>query len=165
MNRLDFSIRRLTAQREYLKLASKIIEGRDGPVLEIGLGKGRTYDYLRDLLSDREIFAFDRNISAYPDCTPDADHIFLGDFRETLMIAEDRIGGTAIMAHCDFGSEDREQDAILAKWLGPVINRLMAPDGVIASDRKMYVDEWHSIELASNIEDDMYFLYRTPKEL
>ena len=32
----------------------------DGPVIELGLGNGRTYDHLRERLPGRRIIAFDR---------------------------------------------------------------------------------------------------------
>ena len=162
MNRLEFFIRRLSAQRECLKLAAKLIADIQGLVFEVGLGKGRTYDFLRDVLPDREIFAFDRSVGSYPDCTPDIDHIVLGDFRETLMTVSDRVGSAVALAHCDFGSENRDRDNALAGWLGPAIDRIMAPDGVVATDREMTVDGWLSIELPDGVDNDAYFLYRVP---
>jgi hypothetical protein len=160
MNRLDFLIRRLTAQRDCLRLAAELISEIDGPVLEVGLGKGRTFDFLRGLLPEREIFAFDRNVGSYPDSTPDFDHIVLGDFRETLMSAHKRIGGLAALVHCDFGSENRERDNMLARWLGPAIDCLMAPNGIIATDREMAVDCWTAVSLPSTVDESVYFLYR-----
>ena len=50
MSRLDSFIRRLEAQRACLALAAGRIGGLPGPVLELGLGNGRTYDHLRELL-------------------------------------------------------------------------------------------------------------------
>ncbi len=46
MSRLDSFIRRLEAQRTVLNWAAKAIEGREGLVLELGLGNGRTFDHL-----------------------------------------------------------------------------------------------------------------------
>lgn len=160
MNRLDFFIRRLTAQRDCLRLAADLIGGLDGPVLEVGLGKGRTYDFLRDVLPNRQIYAFDRSIGSYPDCTPDIDHMILGDFRETLLGAIEHIGAPAVLAHCDFGSENRQQDSALAEWLGPAIDRLMAPGGVIATDREMTVKGWQPIDVPEGVGPGTYFLYR-----
>lgn len=134
----------------------------EGPVFEIGLGKGRTYDFLRSALPDREIFAFDRNVGSYPDCTPDIDHIVLGDFRETLLTVSDQTGGGVALAHCDFGSENRERDDVLAQWLGPAIDRIMAPDGVVATDREMNVGSWHPVELPPGVASGVYILYRVP---
>ena len=35
----------------------------EGPVLELGLGNGRTFDHLRERLPGRRIVAFDRALS------------------------------------------------------------------------------------------------------
>ena len=58
MSRLDSFIRRLEAQRACLEYAAGQIRDLPGPVLELGLGNGRTYDHLRELLPEREIFVF-----------------------------------------------------------------------------------------------------------
>ena len=98
MSRLDRAVERFTSQRAYLARAAELVAGRPGPVLEVGLGKGRTYDHLRRLMPEREIFAFDHHIHAPPDCVPDEDHVFLGDFRDGLAAAAGRLAGRAAMA-------------------------------------------------------------------
>ena len=95
MSRLDFMISRLTAQRALLDEAARLIADQPGCVFELGLGSGRTFDHLRQLLPDREIFAFDRAISAHPKCIPDGDHMILGEIRETLKFCGPRIPGKA----------------------------------------------------------------------
>jgi hypothetical protein len=52
MSRLDSLIRRIRAQRACLNRAADLIKGVPGPVLELGLGNGRTYDHLRELMPD-----------------------------------------------------------------------------------------------------------------
>ena len=49
MSRLDSFIRRIGAQRNVLNAVAQRIAAIDGPVLELGLGNGRTYDHLREL--------------------------------------------------------------------------------------------------------------------
>ncbi|MCH8923260.1 MAG: hypothetical protein IIA67_08960, partial [Planctomycetes bacterium] len=71
MSRLDINIRRLEAQRACLNLAAEMIRDLPGPVFELGLGNGRTYDHLRAALPEREIFVFEREVAAHPDCIPD----------------------------------------------------------------------------------------------
>ena len=66
MSRLDAFIRRLQAQRTCLGLAADLVAGVPGPVLELGLGNGRTYDHLRELMPDREIFVLERQPMARP---------------------------------------------------------------------------------------------------
>ena len=67
MSRLDSVIRRLTSQKIVLEWAVDIIRYLDGTVLELGLGNGRTYDHLREILPDRDIYVFEREIAAHPD--------------------------------------------------------------------------------------------------
>src|SRR5687768_9973540 len=102
MSRLERMIRRLVAQRECLNAAAEMIEGLPGEVLEIGLGKGRTYDHLRQLLPNRDVFAFDRQCVAYVDATPHSSRLILGDFRVTLPEICMTAGLKPVLAHCDF---------------------------------------------------------------
>lgn len=139
---LERMIGRLTMQRACLDLAASMIAGLPGPVLEIGLGKGRTYDHLRRLLPDRVIYAFDRDLHAPLGARPDVGHIVLGDFFHTLPRMRETLAGSGALAHADFGTDDAEADAAQARWLGPLIDRLLAPGAVVLSDRPLEVAHW-----------------------
>ncbi len=99
MSRLDSVIARLMAQRACLDFACAAISDIAGPVLELGLGNGRTYDHLRSRLPERRIFVFERQISAHPDCVPPDQDVFLGDFLQHLPVALDRTGRPAALVH------------------------------------------------------------------
>ena len=86
MSRLDSFIRRLEAQRRMLDWAAAAIAGRDGLVLELGLGNGRTYDHLRERLPGRVIHVFERDVSPNPDSMPPADRLVEGDMAQTLPV-------------------------------------------------------------------------------
>jgi hypothetical protein len=137
MSRLDFMISRLSAQRLLLEEAARLIADNPGCVFELGLGSGRTFDHLRQLLPDREIFAFDRAISAHPKCIPDGDHMILGEVRETLAFCAPRIPGKPALIHIDLGSGDPTQDLITRAWLSPLIAEWSAPGTVVVSDRPL----------------------------
>jgi hypothetical protein len=160
MSRLDSFIRLLTAQRDCLALAARLIADVPGPVLELGLGNGRTYDHLRSLLPGREIFVFDRRIAAHPDCVPDEAHMILGDVRETLPQALARIGARAALAHCDVGTGVQSDNDSLAAFVGPAMAKLMAPGGIVVSDQKLTVPGWTPVPVPSGIEPGRYFLNR-----
>ena len=81
MSRLDSAIRRLTSQKIVLEWAACKVRRLDGIILELGLGNGRTYDHLRGILPNRDIYVFERKIAAHPDCIPEENFLFLGDFR------------------------------------------------------------------------------------
>lgn len=160
MSRLDSFIRRVSAQRDCLNLAAGLVAGVPGPVLELGLGNGRTYDHLRELFPDREIFVFDRRVAAHPACIPDDDHLFLGDIAETLPAALDRIGAKAALAHCDMGTGEKDSNAKLAAFIAPAVGALMAPGGIVISDQQYSVPGWTALTLPDGVRPGRYFINR-----
>ncbi len=159
MSRLSSFIRRLEAQRACLDFAARRIAGRKGIVLELGLGNGRSYDHLRELLPDREIYVFDRQIAAHPDCIPPDDRLFLGDFAATLPAAFRRFGaGAAILIHADLGSGDAKASADLARALLPQILVLLASGGYLLGDQAMLAPGLKPLSLPPGIKPDRYFL-------
>lgn len=160
MSRLDSFIRRVSAQRDCLNMAAELIADIPGPILELGLGNGRTFDHLRTLFPDREIFVFDRRVAAHPDCIPDDDHMILGDITETLAVAMDRIGAPAAMAHCDIGTGEKESNARLIATIAPMVSALMTPGGIVCSDQEYTVDNWKLLPLPNSVNPGRYFVNR-----
>ena len=161
MSRLDSMIRRLEAQRTCLDWAASEIADLQGPVLELGLGNGRTYDHLRERLPDREIFVFEREVNAHPDCIPDDDHLFLGDVQETLARAGGRLGRTVALVHNDIGTGDAARNARLASQISPLIAGLVRPGGVILSDQLLpAAGDWHEVATPDGVAAGRYYLYR-----
>ncbi len=160
VSRLDSFIRRVNAQRDCLNLAAEAVAGVPGPVLELGLGNGRTYDHLRELFPGREIFVFDRRVAAHPDCIPDDAHMFLGDIARTLPEASSRLPAPVALAHCDLGTGVREENIELAAFIGPQIAPLMAVGGLVVSDQELHVDGWTAIEPPDSVAPGRYFIYR-----
>ena len=160
MSRLDSAIRRLEAQRDCLDAAARLIAEVPGPILELGLGNGRTYDHLRGLFPERDIFVFDRRVAAHPDCIPDDEHLFLGDMAETLPLAAARLGRSAALAHADLGSGRPEPDARLAGQVGPLLALLVRPEGVVLSDQPFSGGAWVELPQPKGVAPNRYFLYR-----
>ena len=67
MSRLDSFIARMKAQRDCLNFLKPEIDRLPGPLFEVGLGNGRTYDHLRTLFPGRDIYVFERKVAAHPD--------------------------------------------------------------------------------------------------
>ncbi len=166
MSRLDSFIRRLQAQRAGLDWAIDAIRELPGPVLEIGLGNGRTYDHLRSRLGPgRAIFAFDRQLAAHPGCVPDRDHLMLGEFRDTLPGLARRLGPTAALVHADTGSGDEAASHAQAQWLAGMVDEVLAPGGIVVSDQDMVRNDglppaWHPAPLPPDVQPGRYFIYR-----
>ncbi len=165
MSRLDSFIRRLEAQRACLDWAIAAIQDQSGPVLELGLGNGRTYDHLRSRLDGtREIFAFDRQLAVHRASTPDEAHLLLGDFRKTLPALGGRLGPVARLVHADTGSGDEDASRAQARELAGLIDPLLAPGAVVVSDQDMAPAglNWRATPLPSGIVAGRYFIYRKP---
>ena len=166
MSRLDSFIRRLQAQRACLDWAIEAVGDRPGPVLEIGLGNGRTYDHLRSRLGQsRAIFAVDRQLAAHPACVPDREHLLLGEFRDSLPALARRLGPVAALVHADTGSGDEAASHAQAQWLAGLVDALLAPGGVVVSDQDMSVDGrlpqgWRGEALPPDVQPGRYFIYR-----
>lgn len=164
MSRLDSFIRRLEAQRACLELAAARIADLPGPVLELGLGNGRTYDHLRELLPEREIFVFDREVRAHPADLPDPRYLLLGDFRETVPRALGRLPGKAAMAHADVGSGDSEATAELARWLAGRLPAVLAAGAWVVADQPLHERSLVPQGLPRGVLPNRYFLYRHQAE-
>jgi len=160
MSRLDSFIRRLEAQRTCLAEAVRLVQGVDGFVLELGLGNGRTYDHLREICPGREIYVFDRQVNAHPDCIPAADHLFLGEILETLPQALKRLGPGAALVHTDVGTGDQAANTRLAASLAPLIRSLMRPGAVVISDQALTAPALTSMPLPAGVKAGRYFINR-----
>jgi hypothetical protein len=158
MSRLDSFIRRLQAQRACLTEAVAQIRGLDGFVLELGLGNGRTYDHLREICPDREIYVFDRQVNAHPDCVPAADHLFLGEITTTLPQAQARLGSHAALVHTDVGTGDRKSNERLAATIAPMIRGILRAGGIVISDQPLVAPGLAPIALPEGVKPGRYFM-------
>ncbi len=156
-SRLESFIRRLTAQRDILDLAAGLIEGQDGPVIELGLGNGRTFDHLRARLPGRRIIAFDRVLAAYRSSTPPEGDLFLGEIRET---ATGLAGIGAALVHADIGTGYDDVDARTLTWLPALVVSLLGQAGVAASGLPFEHARLEALPLPAELPRDRYFLYR-----
>ena len=159
VSRLDSFIRRVSAQRDCLNHAFRLIGNLTGPILELGLGNGRTYYHLRENCPEREIFVFECEVRPHPDCMPDPDYIFEGDIFETLPRAAHRIDLPAVMAHIDMVSGDDEIDRRIAAFLSRQVPPMMAEQSVILCDQELQPPNWESRPLPDGIPEQRYFYY------
>ena len=162
MSRLDSFIRRVTAQRDCLNAAAQMLAGTPGVVLELGLGNGRTYDHLRDLFPDREIFVFDRQVAAHPECIPDDAHMLVGELVDTLPPTVARFEGEVALVHADVGTGIAEANARLAAFFGPLALRALAPGGLALTDQRIPTEGWELVDPPASVPADRYFIYRKP---
>lgn len=160
MSRLDIFIDRMVSQRACLNHAAKLTAGVTGPVFELGLGNGRTYHHLCEILPDREIYVFERAVESHPDSRPPEDRLILGDVTETLPAALERFGAGASLIHADLGGHNLEKNDLFARRISPLVAPLLAPGGVMVSSDRMYFDDLAALPLPEGAVPGRCFIYQ-----
>jgi S-adenosyl-L-methionine methyltransferase len=151
---LDSLIRRLMSQRASLERAAAMVTQLPGPALQIGWGDGTAYDHLREIMRRRDIIVFDRQINAPPDAPPAAAQRVVGDPRETLPDAWERLGRDAALAHLNFLSPR------MAAEIAPLTAPLLRPGAVVISEAPLDLPGWEAIAPAEATRDSRDHLYR-----
>jgi len=147
MSRLDHMLRRLHAQRACLNRAAELVASIDGVVLELGLGNGRSYDHLRELLPTREIYVCEREVAAHPDCIPPDDKLLVGDLRETLPRARPSLAGQVALLNIDLGTGNAAEHKVIAAEVLPLVMALLKPGSIVASDLELANAELEELPL------------------
>jgi S-adenosyl-L-methionine methyltransferase len=160
MSRLDSFIARMQAQRDCLNFLKSAVDALPGPILEVGLGNGRTYDHLRVLFPGRDIYVFERQVAAHPDCIPPDNRLFLGEARESIQRAAKRLGASGALIHTDLGTGDHAANMAMGEWLGPALDALAAPGCYVLANQALKVARWRLQPEPPNVPKDRYFLYR-----
>ena len=158
-SRLDSAISRLMTLRICLDWATAETAKRSGPVMEFGLGNGRSYDHLRKRLPGRDIHVFDRYVAAHPNCIPPADRLWLGDFRATAPAAVQRFAGQVALIHGDVGSGEEAASRALSAELARYWAALLQGDGLLVSDQPIIGEDFALLPLPGG-EAGRYFLAR-----
>jgi hypothetical protein len=157
MSRLDSFIRRVCAQRDILNHICNEVAAIDGPVFELGLGNGRTFNHLRENLPGRRIIAFDRKLAAHKSSIPPDQDLVLGEIRET---AAAFIGANAALVHADIGTGYDDIDAKTLEWLPDLVAGLLQPNGLAVSGLPLVQPDLQAISLPDSVLPDRYFIYR-----
>ncbi len=157
MSRLDSMLRRFTAQRDGLNWAADQVAGQPGAVLDLGLGNGRTYDHLREILPERRIWVIDRVLQCHPSCTPPEQDYLEGEAEPMLLKLKEK-GASIVLAHYDFGMGIKADDVAEAARLSPLIADVMQPGGLIVSGQPLVGFE--QIKGPESIAPDRYLFYR-----
>ena len=157
MSRLDSMLRRLSAQRDGLNWAAAQTAGQPGDALDLGLGNGRTYDHLREILPQRRIWVIDRALNCHPSCIPPAEDFLEGEAEPMLARLAEQ-GVQIVLAHYDFGFGVKDRDVAEAARLSPHLARVMAPGGLIVSGQPLA--GFTPLTGPDSIAPDRYLFYR-----
>ncbi len=158
MSRLESMMRRLTAQKLGLEWAAEKTADLAGGALEIGLGNGRTYDHMREILPKRHIWVVDRILQCHHSCIPPTKYFLQGE--AGLMLQRLKSENRKIaLAHYDCGMGVKEKDVAEAAMLSPKIAAVMAPGGIIVSGQPLV--GIHQVDGPDAIAPDRYYFYQT----
>ena len=157
MSRLDSMLRRLAAQRDGLNWAAERIAGMPGTVLDMGLGNGRTYDHLREILPGRRIRVIDRVLQCHPSCVPPKEDFLEGE-ADAMMDRLAEEGAQMALVHYDLGYGVKHEDVAEAARLSPAIARVMASGGLIVSGQPLV--GFDEIDAPEEIPPGRYMFYR-----
>lgn len=160
MSRLDVFINRMVSQRACLDFGIAATKDMPGPVFELGLGNGRTFDHVRANVSGRDIYVFERKVESNPASTPTPEQTILGDVMETLPQALERFGPTVSLAHADLGGHNLDKNDIFARKVSPLIEPLMAVGGLMISSDRMYFDTLVEQPLPEGAIEGRCFIYK-----
>ena len=159
-SRLDLFINRMVSQRACLNHAAELTKDMVGPVFELGLGNGRTYHHMREVMTNRDIYVFERSVASHPDSTPPEDMILLGDVFNTLPQALKRFGPTASLIHADLGGHNLAKNDEFARSVSPIIEPMLAAGGLMVASDKMYFETLSEIELPADAVPGRCFIYQ-----
>jgi hypothetical protein len=157
MSRLDSFIRRLEAQRRLIAHVRSAIDGLDGPIVEFGLGHGRTYDHLRETFPNRRVVVLDLEAKERHGPLPPPQDLILGDIKET---GRSLIGVGAAFLHSDIGPGDTGKDGGTAVWLPELVPKLLVSGGLALSDEPLPHPQLELLRLPEGIEEGRYYFYR-----
>lgn len=160
MSRLDVFINRMVSQRACLNFGIAATIGMPGPVFELGLGNGRTFDHLRDNTAGRDVYVFERKVESNPASTPTEEQTILGDVMQTLPQALERFGPTATLIHADLGGHNLEKNDLFARKVSPLIEPLLAIGGLMISSDRMYFDNLVEQPLPEGAIEGRCFIYK-----
>jgi hypothetical protein len=160
--RLEKLYFRLEAQHACLAWVFGQIAGLEGPVFELGLGMGRTYDHLRRNLPDRDIHVFERIVRPIPDCMPPREFLVRGDLARTLPLYVERFAGQVVLAHSDVGDFTQEHNREMRDLVTNVLPPALAPSGFILSDLDLDLPDFETLPLPAGAREGRYYIYRKP---
>lgn len=157
MSRLDSMLRRFTAQRDGLNWAAEKVADLKGDALDMGLGNGRTYDHIREIMPDRRIWVMDRILQCHHSCVPPKQDFLQGEAEESLAKLTD-MGAKIVLSHYDFGFGVKEKDVEEAARFSPLIAKVMAKGGIIVSGQPLV--GFTAMQGPEHIAPDRYYFYQ-----
>jgi S-adenosyl-L-methionine methyltransferase len=133
-----------------------------GPVFELGLGKGRTYDHLRRNQPGREIYVFERDVRPIEGCLPPDPYLVRGDIEVNLPVYVKRFEGKVALVHSDVGDISLEHNQMMRELVPRIAPPALMPGGFLLSDLNLEVPGFVQLPLPPDAVPGRYYIYRKP---
>lgn len=151
---------RLKSQHACFAWVFEQIKHMQGPIFELGLGKGRTYDHLRRNQPGREIFVFERDVRPMEGCLPPDPYLVRGDIEVNLPVYVNRFAGKVVLVHSDVGDTSPEHNRMMSELVPRIAPPALMPGGYILSDLDLELPRFERLPLPPEAVPGRYFVYR-----
>jgi hypothetical protein len=91
---------------------------------------------------------------------PPAELLLLGDMRDTLPAARDRLRGQVALAHFDAATGDAATSRAFAAEVAPLITPLLRAGGILVSEPEVIDGRLRPLSLPAGIAAGRYHLYQ-----
>jgi hypothetical protein len=160
LSMLDRFHYRLKSQHACFAWVFEKIAGMPGPVFELGLGKGRTYDHLRRNQPERDIYVFERDVRPIDGCLPPDPFLIRGDIEANLPVYVRRFSGQVVLVHSDVGDISVEHNQMMRALVPRVVPPALIPGGYLLSDLNLELPGFENLPLPPDAVPGRYFIYR-----
>jgi hypothetical protein len=160
LSMLDKFYFRLRSQHACFAWLFEEMQQMPGPVFELGLGKGRTYDHLRRNQPDREIYVFERDVRPMEGCLPPDPYLVRGDIEVNLPLYVSRFAGKVALVHSDVGDISAEHNRMMSELVPRIAPPALMPGGYLLSDLNLELPGFERLPLPPEAVPDRYFIYR-----
>jgi S-adenosyl-L-methionine methyltransferase len=162
LSMLDRFHYRLKSQHACFAWVFEQMADMPGPVFELGLGKGRTYDHLRRNQPGREIYVFERDVRPIEGCLPPDPYLVRGDIEVNLPVYVKRFEGKVALVHSDVGDISLEHNQMMRELVPRIAPPALMPGGFLLSDLNLEVPGFVQLPLPPDAVPGRYYIYRKP---
>lgn len=153
----------MQAQRACIELAASLVSELDGPVLELGLGQGRTFDHLQETFPNRKVYLIDDMMKPADGIRLDPSLAIKGDVLDLLAHFARDHGPAFTVVHSDLGGsrwDDLTPDIPVIKCLSKWLPQITLPGAAIISNLPIESNLLIENDLPIGIRKGKIFFYR-----
>ena len=158
LTRIERLARRLPVQIRYINYAIDQTKGLDGVILELGLGDGRTLEYI-EYRTSSQIFVFEIDDDKKLINNKESTKLVKGNFIHTIPKTIQNEKLQVRIVHADIGSTDYMNDLKTLNPLREIADNFVQVGGVVICDRPILYQKFSLLHCAHE-EGWPYYLWK-----